>query len=121
MIPKAVVEAKMQRCLDTLGISLKVVWTPNRNHDKHGLIEESSRTIFLFDESESEAWVTFTHEILEWKLKETLRTYREIINGLIEIIEKTCYKRKEEFLEAVPNIFKVIEEENKLGQSHEER
>jgi hypothetical protein len=111
----------MQRCLDTLCLPLKVAWTPNRNHEKHGLIEESSRTIFLFDKGESEAWATFTHEILEWKLKETLRPYRETINGLIEIIEKICYKRKEEFLEVVPSIFKVIEEENKLVQSNEER
>jgi hypothetical protein len=110
---KAAVEAKMQRCLDTLGLPLKVAWTPNRNHDKHGLIEADSR-LCIFDVNEDEAWQTLIHEILEWKLKEILRPYRETINGLIEIIERTCYKRKEEFLEAVPNVFKVIEEENKF-------
>ena len=110
------VSAKMQHVLARLGLPLKVAWTPDGNHDKHGLIEESSRTIYLFDENESEAWATLTHEIFEWKLKETLKVYRETINGLIEIIERTCYKRKEEFLEAIPNIFKVIEEENKLEQ-----
>lgn len=110
------VQRKMQECLDRLDLPLRVAWTPNRNHDKHGLIEESSGTIFLFDEAESEAWATFTHEVLEWKLRETLRPYRETINGLIEIIERTCYKRKEEFLEAIPNVLKAIEEENKLEQ-----
>jgi hypothetical protein len=106
-------QRKMQECLDRLGLPLHVAWTPNQNQDKHGFIEESSRTIFLFDEAESEAWATFTHEVLEWKFRETLRPYRETINGLIEVIERTCYKRKEEFLETLPNIFKVIEEENK--------
>lgn len=104
-------QTKMQNVLTQLGLALKVVWTPNGNHEKHGLIEESSRTIFLFDETESEAWTTFTHEVLEWKLRETLRPYRETINALIGVIEAMCYKRKEEFLEAIPNIFKVIEEE----------
>jgi hypothetical protein len=105
----------MQECLDRLGLPLRVAWTPNKTQDKHGLIEESSRTIFLFDETESEAWTTFTHEVFEWKLRETLRPYRETINGLIEVIERTCYKRKEEFLEAIPNILRVIEEEEQDG------
>jgi len=109
MIPKAAVEAKMQRCLDTLGFSLRVAWTPNRNHDKHGLIEESARTIFLFDEAESEAWATFTHEILEYRLKDITQTYRTLINALIEAFERLTYGRKEAFLESIPEILKVIE------------
>jgi len=111
MIPKAAVEAKMQCCLDTLGLPLKVVWTPNRNHDKHGLIEESSRTIFLFDEVESEAWATFTHEILEFRLKDVTKTYRALINGLIEAFERLTYEKKEAFLESIPQILKTIEEQ----------
>jgi hypothetical protein len=111
MIPKAVAEAKMQRCLDTLGLPLKVAWTPNRNHDKHGLIEESSRTIFLFDEDENEAWATFTHEILEFRLKDVTKTYRSIINALIEVFERLTYERKETFLESIPEILKTIEEQ----------
>jgi hypothetical protein len=110
MIPKAAVQAKMQRCLDTLGLPIKVVWTPNRNHDKHGLIEESSRTIFLFDEGESEAWATFTHEILEFRLKDVTKTYRSIINALIEVFEQITYQNKEIFLESVPEILKAVEE-----------
>ena len=114
---KVRVEEKMQNILDRLGVPLKVSWVPNPNHSKHGLIEESSRTIFIFDERKDDAWATFTHEILEFKLKETLKTYRMVINGLIEIIEKTCYKKKEQFLESVPQIFNLIEEEKKVEQS----
>lgn len=110
------VTAKMQHVLAELGLPLKVAWTPNENHDKHGLIEESSRTIFLFDESESEAWLTLEHEILEYRLKAVTDIYREMANSLIEAFQRLAYKRKEEFLETIPSIFKVIEEENKLEQ-----
>jgi excinuclease UvrABC ATPase subunit len=107
-------QARMQSCLDQLGISLSVVWAPNPSQDKHGLIELSSRTLFIFNENEDEAWQTFMHEVFEWKLKDITRIYRETVNGLLEILEKLAYKEKEKFLEAVPNIFKVIEEENKI-------
>ena len=113
---KAKLEKRMQRILDKLGIPLKVSWIPNPQSEAHGIIEKSSRTIILFDMKEEDAWQTFTHEILEFKLKETLKTYRMVINGLIEIIEKTCYKKKEQFLESVPQIFNLIEEEKRIEQ-----
>jgi hypothetical protein len=100
----------MQTCVDRLGIPLTVGWTPDRTRDKHGQIELSSRTLFLFDEKEEEAWQTLFHEILEFKLKEVLKPYRVTINALIEALEKSCYEKKEEFLEFVPGAFKLIEE-----------
>jgi hypothetical protein len=111
MIETQRTQAKMQEVLARLGLPLKIVWNPNRNHDKHGLIEESSRTIFLFDEVESEAWATFTHEILEFQLKDVTKTYRSIINALIEVFERLTYERKEAFLESIPQILKTIEEQ----------
>jgi hypothetical protein len=108
------VQAKMQECLDRLGVQLKVCWTPDPGHDKHGLIEPSSSTLFLFDEAEEDAWQTFLHEVFEWKLKDVTRVYRVTINGLIEIIQKLSYGEKEKFLESIPEIFKVIREVNKI-------
>ena len=109
----AKLEARMQKILDKLNVPLKIVWSPNPNHNKHGLIEANSRTMFIFDVEENEAWATFLHEVLEFKLKETLKTYRMVINGLIEVIEQTCYKKKEQFLEFVPQVFNLVEEERK--------
>lgn len=106
----------MQTCVDRLGIPLTVAWTPDRTRDRHGQIELSSRTLFLFDEKEEQAWETLFHEVLEFKLKDVLKHYRNIINGLIEIVEKSCYQRKEEFLEFIPSAFKLIEE-NKNEQA----
>jgi hypothetical protein len=51
------------------------------------------------------------------KLKEVTRVYRTIINGLIETLEKVAYSRKEEFLEFLPQIFKLVEEEKKCEQN----
>jgi hypothetical protein len=107
-------QRKMQECLDRLGLPLRVAWTPNKSQDKHGLIEPSSSTLFLFDQSEEDAWQTFLHEVFEWKLKDVTRVYRTTINGLIEIIEKLSYGEKERFLESIPEIFKVISEANKI-------
>jgi uncharacterized protein YndB with AHSA1/START domain len=107
------IERKMQHVLDSLNLSYKVVWTPSRDSEKHGLTEESSRTIFLFDTDEGEAWTTFEHEILELRLKTVTDVYREFSNSLIEAFERLVYKRKEQFLDSIPDIVKIIEESRK--------
>jgi hypothetical protein len=106
--------AKMQSCLDRLGIPLTVAWQPNPIRDKHGLIESGSKTLLIFDEEEDEVWQTLLHEALEWKLKEVTSIYRQMINGLIEVLEKIAYREKERFLEAAPEVFKVIEGKKNL-------
>jgi hypothetical protein len=104
----------MQSCLERLGVPLKAAWTPDSSQDKHGLVELSSGTLFIFDEKEEQAWQTFIHEVLEYRFKSVCETYRSIINSLIEALEKVAYKRKEEFLELVPRVF---EEVKKLEQT----
>ena len=113
---RAKAEAKMQKILNKLGIRLRVVWTPNPDHNKHGFIEQNSGTLFLFDKEENEAWQTFIHEALEWKFKHVSQAYRTIINSLIEALEKVVYTRKEEFLEFMPQLIKMLEEEKKIDE-----
>lgn len=113
----AKLEVKMQRILDQLNIPLKVAWTPNPDHNKHGIIEQNSRTIFLFDEKPEDAWQTFTHEALEWRFKRVSQAYRTIINSLIETLENIVYTRKEEFLEFMPQLFRMVEEEKTIEQT----
>jgi hypothetical protein len=96
-----------------LMIGYAVAWTPNKKHEKHGLIEESSKTIFLFDIDECEAWLTFEHEIIELRLKAVSNVYREMLNALIEAFERLAHKRKEQFLASLPEITKIIEESRK--------
>ena len=99
-------ERKMQAILNTLGIPLTVVWVPDSRQDKHGEIKSS--TIFIYSPSESDAWNTFTHEIVEFKLKDVTSTYRTIINTFIEALEKLAYERKEQFIEFLPKLFEEI-------------
>ena len=99
---------RMQECVNRLGISLEVAWLPNPEKDKQGEIVLSSKTLFIYSPSESEAWQTLIHECLEFKLKGVTSHYRNVINGLIDIIEKSCYQKKEEFLEFIPQVFEEV-------------
>jgi hypothetical protein len=108
MKPKADVELKMQHCLDRLGVSLRVVWAPRTGSGKHG--EISSGCLLIYDQDQEEAWVTFTHEIYEFKLKEVTSVYRTLINSLIEGYEKLAYDRKEQLLEFLPTVARIISE-----------
>jgi hypothetical protein len=102
-------ESKMQNCLDRLGVPLKVLWTPKTNSEKHG--EISSNCLFIYDGDEREAWLTFEHEIYEFKFKEVTFPYRTLVNSLIETVEKLVYERKEKFLEFLPKATEIIKEE----------
>ena len=110
---KAETIKRMQKCLDRLGVPLNVVWLPKLDAKVHGKIEVNSRTLFLYDSNQDDVWDTFLHECLEWKVKGFVKVYREVINGLIEIIEKTCYKKKEEFFDFLPRVFRTVEEERR--------
>ena len=52
------------------------------------------------------------HEALEYKFKRVSQAYRTTINLLIDALEKVVYTRKEEFLEFIPQLFRMVEEEN---------
>ena len=104
---------RMQNCLSRLGIPLEVAWIPSPEKDKQGEIVLSSKTLFIYATSETEALQTLSHEILEFKFKRVCESYRSIINSLIEALEKVSYQRKEEFLELIPQVF---EEVKKLEQ-----
>ena len=92
----------MQRCLDRLGIPLKVVWAPKPDVTKHG--EILSDCLLIYDEEMADAWETFTHELVEYKLKEITQVYSTLVNQLIDGYEKLVYQQKERFIEALPKI-----------------
>lgn len=106
---RAGLEWKMQICLDRLGVPLKVVWIPRLDSAKHGEISQDS--LFIYDRGEHEAWLTFEHEVYEYKFKEVTYAYRMLINSLIECFEKLVYERKEKFLGFLPRISHVVREE----------
>ena len=104
-------EERMQRVLDRLNLPLRIAYLPNNLKKVHGEIIEDSCTIFVFDEDEGEAWATFTHEVLEYRLKSVTFVYRTLINKLIEGFEKVAYEKKEVFLSEVPLIVETVKRE----------
>ena len=71
----------------------------------HGEIKQD--TIYIYDEIETDVFATFTHEIIEFKLKVVARVYRVLINNLIDGYEKLAYQQKEEFIEFIPKMMEV--------------
>lgn len=101
----------MQRCLDQLGIQLKVLWKPDKSKSVHGEIR--GNIIVLYDSDACEAWSTLTHEITEYKLQNVTRPYRLMVNSLIEALEKSIYAEKEQFIDFLPKIIEVIRDSQK--------
>ena len=104
-------QSKMQTCLDRLAIPLAVAWIPKANSSVHGEIKEHA--LFIYDDSEDEAWATLEHEIYEFRLKDVTATYRQLVNSLIEGVERLTYERKEKFLEFLPQIHDTVSQYRK--------
>ena len=68
---------------------------------------------------EKEAWVTFSHEITEYKLQAVTRPYRILINNLIEAVEKSVYAEKEQFIDFLPKMVESIKQSQKSEVSKE--
>jgi len=113
---RAEVERRMQRVLDGLGIPLKVRWNSNPKTPESGLIDTETGTIFIYDQDEEEAWKTLTHEILEYKFRTVFSAYRQLVNHLIEVIERLLYEKKEALLDFIPQIIKRIEKERHVAE-----
>jgi hypothetical protein len=110
-------EKNMQRCLNELGVALTIAWIPGLLKARHGEIDLKTKTLFIYDESEGEAWATFQHEVYEYTFKQVLSPYRTLINSLIEVCEKECYMRKEDFLEFLPKLQQAIDR-NRGDEKH---
>jgi hypothetical protein len=101
-------ELRMQKLLESFSISLQVVWSPDPEAKCHGEIAKGC--IVIYDTSEEEAWDTFTHELIEYKLKKVTIVYRETVNALIEVLQKVAYNEKENFIELIPNLLSAVQE-----------
>lgn len=103
---------KMQQALGRMAIPLTVVWTPDPSKAVHGKLEGD--LLLIYDLNEESAWETFTHELVEYKLKEVTQVYRTLVNQLIEGYEKLAYQQKERFIEVLPRILETVQAERLL-------
>lgn len=100
-------ERQMQNCLSRLGVPLRAHWVKDSSKSVHGEIKENK--LLIYDENESEAWQTFTHELVEFKLQKLTKIYRAMINSLIDGYEKLTYQEKERFVDGLPVVFEAIQ------------
>lgn len=85
-------EARMNLLLERLGIPLRAVWSPDADCNQHAKIDLDHGLIIIFDEEPSQAWISFMHEAIEFRLRPVLKVYRDLVNHLISIIEKSLMK-----------------------------
>ena len=107
---------QMQNALNRLGIPMEICWKPDNTKSVHGELRET--VLFIYDKNESEAWDTFTHELIEAKLQNVTRPYRVLVNSLIAVIEKSVYEEKEEYIEFLPKMMEIINEERRKSLVH---
>lgn len=100
---------RMQKLLDSFSIPLRVLWSPDPESKCHGEIKNVF--LMLYDTTEEDTWDTFTHELIEYKLKNATMVYRETINSLMEAIERLSYHEKEVFIESMPTLISKVQKE----------
>lgn len=107
-------EAKLNELLMRMGIPLQVVWRPDPNSEQHAKIDLKNGLLLIFDEDKDQAFFSFMHEILEYRINRLFAPYRKMINSLIELIEQLIYKEKEIVVEQILSDFEVLAREGLL-------
>ena len=57
------------------------------------------RTIYIYSKDELIASQTLKHEVVDFLVSQTIEPYKEFANGLIILLNKQAYLRKEEMVE----------------------
>ena len=104
------IETGMNRVLARVHPGWRAVWVPDPDMLRRGEVDAGQRLIIVYDVNQDQAWETFTHELLELKLRPLLGVYREIINQLIAVLEKVAYSQKERLIEELPALLRVVGE-----------
>jgi len=105
------IEERMNALLERLGLSFKVEWVPDQGKKAHANINLKQHVIHIFDVNEASAWESLLHEVFELRFRRITTLYQNVINNLIEVIEKQVYHAKEEFLNELPNILSEFQKE----------
>ena len=107
----------MQKLVNSLSIPMRVVWSPDQKAKCHG--EIANGCLVIYDVDEGDAWDTFTHELIEYKLKRVTSVYKETVNALIEVLQKVAYTEKESFTESIPVLIRAVENSKTSSQKIE--
>ena len=88
----------------------RVKWLPNPSSSTHGRAFPETNLIEIYDLTQEEALETLFHEVVEIKLRDSLRPYRVMVNKLIEGFQELSNVEKDKFIEELPLICEVFQE-----------
>jgi len=95
-------ENRMQERLSSLGlIQWNIMILPGASDTIRGKTIPSQHIIEIYDIEEIGAWQTFYHEIIEIKMRTTIRPYRILVNKLIEGYQEIIDFEKDQFIESI--------------------
>jgi thermostable 8-oxoguanine DNA glycosylase len=87
-------ELEKVKKLTGLGNDLSVIWSPNKDLDKHGEVKDN--IIYVYDEDINSALKTLKHEFIHYHLKYIIEPLIKHINMQKCLIEDLVYRRVEE-------------------------
>lgn len=110
-IDSCALEKKFKEILSILGyVDWDVIWVSDSSSLKRGEIQIKDKIIILYDESPSQAWDTFFHEIIELKLREVINPHRKLVNVLIDFIQDHIYVEKERTIGEFQFLISIMQE-----------
>ena len=109
---KMTLEIEMNLALLRLGlVGWEAVWHPDPSQKVNGQVLSEQKKIIVFSEDPEKAREILLHEAVEVKIQPLIAQYQETINGLIKIIERLTYRKKERTInEIVPCLRHVYED-----------
>ena len=104
---KLVEELKRLQRLLNHGEELKIEWEPGkiRRNGKQRLCGEViGKTIYIYEENETEALNTLRHEMIEHLLSTFEKNYIELVNSLIQVFNEIQKRKREHIVDKLAKI-----------------
>jgi len=100
----------MNESLKRIGLGQwKVCWLPQTSSKLKGRILPERLSIEIYNANKDDAWDTFIHEIIEIKVRSTLRSYMILVNKLIEGYQEIVDAEKDQFIESLIEVCKQLQ------------
>lgn len=102
--PSHRLEKELERIRRTLEMNeeFRVEWRPDPSKAEEG--EVKGRKILIYSENESNALETLRHEVVDYLVSQTIEPYKEVANGLILLLNKQAYEKKERVIEKLSRL-----------------
>jgi hypothetical protein len=88
----------------------EVLWVPRSGSPVKGRAIPEKMLIEIYDIDPTDAMDTLLHEVVEIKLRDSIRPYRVLVNKLIEGYQEITDAEKDKFIESLPLIFEVFQD-----------